>query len=360
MINGIVLSLKHGENNPRNSEGAFIALNDGRILFAYSRYYGKSWADYASAEIAARYSADGGRTWTDKDRLLVKKEGGLNVMSVSLLRLQDGRIALFYLKKTSPADCRLYRQASQDEGKTWGTARCCLPAAGYFVVNNDRVIQLKTGRLIAPAAFHRCRLDDLHAGNPSYEDFDHRGIAVFFLSDDSGRTWRESKDWRAIPARSSSGLQEPGVIELKDDRLYAWYRTDQGCQYENFSEDGGETWSAPKPSAFKSPCSPLSIKRIPATGELLAVWNDYSGRWKLPRPQKKSWGRTPLAMAISANDGKTWRNARLIEKDAGRGFCYTAIHFTQDGVLLAYCCGGRKSAVLQDLCVRKISLSGRG
>jgi len=41
----ITLELRHKRNNPRNSEGAFITLADGRILFAYSRYYGSSWSD---------------------------------------------------------------------------------------------------------------------------------------------------------------------------------------------------------------------------------------------------------------------------------------------------------------------------
>lgn len=33
-----ICDLAPSESNNRNSEGAFIELNDGRILFAYSRY----------------------------------------------------------------------------------------------------------------------------------------------------------------------------------------------------------------------------------------------------------------------------------------------------------------------------------
>ena len=35
----VALELKPGPDNPRNSEGAFMTLKDGRIMFAYSRYY---------------------------------------------------------------------------------------------------------------------------------------------------------------------------------------------------------------------------------------------------------------------------------------------------------------------------------
>ncbi len=59
-----VLKLSPSENNPRNSEGDFVTLKDGRILFVYSRYTGDSSSDHAPAFLAGRYSADGGKTWT--------------------------------------------------------------------------------------------------------------------------------------------------------------------------------------------------------------------------------------------------------------------------------------------------------
>lgn len=354
----IVLSLPHGRGNPRNSEGAFVTLADGRIMFAYTRYYGGSWHDGAPARICARYSSDGGRAWTRQDRVLVDNEGRCNVMSVSLLRLADGRmIGLFYLRKNGPLDCRARLRVSRDEGQTWGRPVLCIPAPGYFVVNNDRVVQLRTGRLMVPASYHRCKLARPDP-NRMYAGLDSRGIAMFFLSDDGGRTWRESRDWWALSVRSGTGLQEPGVVELKDGRLYAVCRTDRDRQYEMFSDDGGETWTCPKPSSFQAPASPMSIKRIPATGDLLAVWNDRSGRLAPVRDKflRNSWARTPLVAALSSNEGRSWRRVRLIESDPRRGFCYTALHFTDQAVLMAYCCGGWGSSVLQDLCIRRIEL----
>ncbi|HEV2273258.1 MAG TPA: sialidase family protein, partial [Acidobacteriaceae bacterium] len=81
--------LPPGPNNPRNSEGAFLALRDGRLFFAYSRFEGSDGGDFGHATIAGRYSADGGRTWSAQDVPVVQKEGAMNVMSVSLLRLKD-------------------------------------------------------------------------------------------------------------------------------------------------------------------------------------------------------------------------------------------------------------------------------
>ena len=83
------------EGNPRNSEGDFIQLRDGRILFIYTHYYAGRGGDNDPAYLAARYSADGGRSWTREDVKVLENEGGMNIMSVSLLRLAGGEIALF-------------------------------------------------------------------------------------------------------------------------------------------------------------------------------------------------------------------------------------------------------------------------
>ena len=45
--------------NPRNSEGAFISLDDGRIAYVYSRYTGTSFDDHARCSLAVIYSRDG-------------------------------------------------------------------------------------------------------------------------------------------------------------------------------------------------------------------------------------------------------------------------------------------------------------
>src|SRR5262245_16081764 len=46
--------LPPGPGNPRNSEGAFIALKDGRVLFVYTHFTGGG-SDHAAAHLAARF-----------------------------------------------------------------------------------------------------------------------------------------------------------------------------------------------------------------------------------------------------------------------------------------------------------------
>ncbi|MDH3346720.1 MAG: glycoside hydrolase [Desulfobulbaceae bacterium] len=357
----IVLTLPHCHGNPRNSEGAFLTLDNGQIMFAYSRYRGNNWSDHGKADIAARYSSDNGDTWTKRSRILIPNEGQWNVMSVSLLAMQNGKIALFYLRKNNLLDCRLWMRTSKNRGMSWSKPTLCTPAPGYFVVNNDRVIELQYGRLLVPAAYHRVKVQ---TSEPPELGLDGRGVTLFYYSDDGGHTWREALDWIVLPVHSHSGLQEPGVIELQNGEIYGWARTDTGRQWEMRSNNQGDTWSLAAPSRFISPCSPLSIKRIPQTGDLLAVWNELSEENKVaknlnndPEILNQTWGRTPLVLALSSDEGRSWHNKKIIENDNKRGFCYTAIHVLNDSILLAYCCGGRNSVVLQNSCITKISLA---
>jgi sialidase-1 len=341
-----VLNLEPHPNNPRNSEGAFVTLKSGRILFLYTSFYGGA-GDESPARIVSLYSDDAGRTWSREPRLVATNQAEANVMSVSLLRLRSGAVALFYLMKNSLLDCRPVMRISTDEAETWSEPQPVGAAPGYFVLNNDRVIQLKEGRLVVPLAFHRARAAD----PKNYRSLDMRAIALWYLSDDEGKSWREADTWWALPARTGTGLQEPGVVELADGRLFSWMRTDQGAQFGCYSSDGGKSWPLPKATALLSPASPASIKRLPGSADLLAIYNDHSGRFSFPKGK-----RTPLAAAISSDSGETWPRCKVLESAPDGWFCYTAMHFTEDAALLAYCAGDSKVGGLNRLRIRRITL----
>jgi len=343
--------LKHGPGNPRNSEGAFVELKDGRILFVYSKYRGGDWHDHCVADLVSLTSSDGGRSWS-QERVAVKNDS-MNVMSVSLLRLQDGRIAMVYLRKSkvpgsSFIDCRPFIRFSADEAESWSAPidMSGVPPA-YLVGVNDRLIQLKSGRLVMPVACHRYL--------PTGDGFGS-GIVYFLLSDDAGKTWRQSSQCCYPPMWVESGLQEPGVVELADGRVLAWFRTDAGCQYKSWSSDGGETWTVPIPAQeFPGPCAPLSMKRDPVTGTLVAIWNDTHPARSVS-PAEGTGGRTPLVMAFSRDGGIWWKEHKVLENDPQCGYCYTAMLFRGKELLLEYNCGGHGENFLQDARIRVVPL----
>lgn len=318
--------LRAGPDNPRNSEGSFIQLNDGKLLFAYSRFYGEKGSDFARAAIVYRSSLDAGRTWSASDIPLVATDGFLNVMSVSFLRLQDGRIALFYVGKKSVSDAKVYVRYSSDEAHTWSKPTPCMQGPGYYVLNNDRVIQTRTGRILVPVAMQSKR-----------RRFTEHGVVMVYLSDDDGKTWRRSKETLSNPTTNRDGFQEPGAVELKNGQIMMFMRTSMGSQYLSWSRDEGDHWTQPVASSIKSPLSPASIKRIPSTGDLLLVWNDHSDVPLAYLASGHSFGRrTPLTVAISKDDGKTWIHIQNLLTDPNGCYCYTAIAFVRNRVLLGF------------------------
>lgn len=345
----LALSLTATPEHPRNSEGAFVTLRSGRISFLYSQF-SEGTSDFSPCRIAEIVSDDQGRTWSEPSVRFTPEPGTLE-MSVSLLRLASGKIALFSAVKRGFADCHPYLRISSDDGATWTAPRSILRAPGYFVLNNDRVIQTSRGRLILPVAFHRATGAADHGGH----QVDLRAVDLWYYSDDEGATWTEAKTWWTLPVASTTGLQEPGVVELADGTLLSWARTDQGRQYECRSRDGGETWSAPQPTQLRSPASPASIKRLPGSSDLLAIFNDHSGQFPFLASTGTYSGRTPLVAAISADSGATWRTAKLLESGRERDYCYTAIHYVGDAVLLAYLDIGKTPG--SSLAIRRVNRS---
>ena len=356
----IVRDIPPQNGNPRNSEGAFLTLSDGGILFAYSRFKGNDFTDCASADICVLYSYDGGQTFDDGRVILTcEDEKAVNIMSLSLLNMQNGDIGLFYLVRSTYSIMRMYLRRSSDQGKSWSDRILCTPQEGFFVVNNDRVVRLSSGRLIIPAAVHRKGYqetpDEVGDGY-----FDSRAENMFFISDDDGRVWRAAWDKCVLsaPGCCQSGLQEPGVIELLPGVLWGWARTDLGRQYEMFSFNGGENWTSPQPARFTSPNSPLSMKRG-GDGKLYAVWNPvplYIGR---SDKVNGVWngGRAPMVIASSADNGTNFSEPVAFETDEECGYCYCALHFTEDSLLMAYCAGGvNDGACLTRTRIRRVSL----
>ncbi|MGC9317724.1 MAG: sialidase family protein, partial [Armatimonadota bacterium] len=156
------------------------------------------------------------------------------------------------------------------------------------------------------------------------------------FSDDVGETWHKSNEILP-PEGLSSGLQEPGVIALEDGRLMMLCRTSGGCQYRSYSDDDGETWSPAEPTNIISPVSPATFERIPQTGDILMAWNDHSDI-----DPELAGKRTPYTVAISRDEGQTWENVKVIDDDPMGWYCYTAMHFVDDHVLLGHCAGDRR------------------
>jgi len=301
------------KKNPRYTEGSIVELADGSLLFAVTEFQ-DSGSDFAKAHIVGRVSHDGGQTW-GASRELQKNTGGMNVMSVTLRRIRSG-ISMFYLQKNDVNDLDMFVRTSSDEGKTFGEATLVTADAGYHVINNDRITQLSSGRLLVPAA-----------STADVKTINHF-VSHCYISDDGGKTWRNGKGHIDAPKR---GAMEPEVVELNDGRILMIVRTQLGYIGKSYSSDGGETWSKLESLGVRAPEAPSTLRRIPSTGDLVLIFNDTF------TPGAGHGGkRTPLTAAISSDEGLTWKKVGNLEADASKTFSYTSLTFVRDRAVMSY------------------------
>lgn len=336
------LIVKADSETPRAGESSTVLLKDGSIMLVYAQFSGNE--DHDFAVIVSRISKDGGINWSQPEILMEKAPDALNVMSPSLLRLQNGNIAFLYLQKFSKGNCIPYMCQSEDEGKTWAAAVPVAKPGKYYVVNNDRLMQTENGRLIIPVAEH--------SYNTEIDKWEHKSPCGVFYSDDNGLSWNKSKNFitiknsNVVPPSNlkkkieeewekilNEGIccQEPGIVELSGNRLMMWARTSGGYMYRAVSEDGGETWSDFKPvTSIISPLAPQSIKRLPGSSRLVCIYNDHKDLNFL----EENWNwRTPFSIAISDDDGESWDKICDFE-DKSHNYCYASMLFF-DGKLLS-------------------------
>lgn len=345
----LVWDKKPAEGNVRNSEGAFIRQPDGGILFAYSRY-SNEFGDSARCDIAAVRSFDEGETWSEPEILVNAETFGVrNIMSVSAVEQQDGRLGLYFIVKENNNSNTLGRALSAD-GYTFEVERCTLDAPiAYYVFNNDRFIRLQNGQIATVGAMHGFFADGR---------VDGYGITTPFVSNDDGKSFVATNPRLALSriTPDKRGLIEPGLIQHEDGVVRVWARTRECWQYEAFSRDNMNTFTAPAPSIFTSPDSPMQMKA--RDGITYAVYNPVP-QYNALREHPGGWGRTPLVIRKSTDDGKTWGGPIVIEDAPDRGFCYPAMFFTKDNALLCGYCrggGGEETICLQRLGIMKIGL----
>ncbi|HSG73365.1 MAG TPA: sialidase family protein, partial [Planctomycetaceae bacterium] len=241
---------------------------------------------------------------------------------------RPGTIALFYLEKNSFTDLDLllktttetklleFLNAPESVNNPFGEAVLVTRTPGYHVVNNDRVVQLSSGRLLAPAA-----------STPDVQKNNHF-VSRCFISDDAGTTWRPGKGEVDYAQR---GAMEPEVFELNDGRVLMIVRTQLGHIAASYSSDAGDTWSEAKSWNVKAPEAPATLRRIPATGDLLLVWNNT-----FEAGAGHGGKRTPLTAAISSDEGESWTHVRNLEADPDRTYSYTSLTFVENRAVMSY------------------------
>ncbi|GGH49758.1 glycosyl hydrolase [Comamonas phosphati] len=219
------------------------------------------------------------------------------------------------------------RRLSRDHGLSWEPAETLADApAGTFV---RQPIHIHTdGSWLLPV-FH-CRSQSGQAWDGSHDD---SGV---LRSADQGRSWQR------ITVPGSLGCVHMSIVPASDGGLLAFFRSRWADHvYRSRSDDGGQTWQVPEPTALPNNNSSIQALRL-ADGRLAMIFNASSAanaterRESLydelddatPAPTQEPttgrrafWGapRAPMTLALSADDGLSWPWQRKLE--VGDGWC---------------------------------------
>ncbi|MEZ5404320.1 MAG: sialidase family protein [Bryobacteraceae bacterium] len=162
-------------------------------------------------------------------------------------------------------------------------------------------VELPSGRIIIP----------LYSDGYSY--------SLMAITDDFGKTWTTSE-----PLVSFGGIQ-PSIARRRDGSLVTYMR-DNGPAPKRLmiaeSKDHGVTWSAPRDSDLPNPGAGAEVITL-RDGNWALIYNDTEK------------GRHSLAVAISDDEGATWKWKRHLENTEGGSYHYPSLIQAKDGTLHA-------------------------
>ncbi|MCZ2341957.1 MAG: exo-alpha-sialidase [Bacteroidales bacterium] len=212
-----------------------------------------------------------------------------------LFQPQSGPLMLFYKVGPSPSTWWGELRTSQDHGQTWSAATR-LPKGILGPIKN-KPIPLPDGAILLPTSS------------------EHAGWRVHFeRTNDLGKTYTATEPIN--DGKSISAIQ-PSILTRKDGSLLALGRSRQKKLWQAESRDGGKTWGEMTLTDLPNPNSGTDAVTL-KDGRQLLVYNHTTR------------GRTPLNVAVSTDDGQTWKSAAVLETEPGE-YSYPAVIQTRDG-----------------------------
>jgi predicted neuraminidase len=282
-------------------------LDNGDLLLAY---YGGA-GEYAEGTrvFASRRAAAGGG-WSEPQVLASDPLHSLG--NPVVWQAPDGIVWLFFVTRFGEtwSSSRISGKISRDGARTWSDTFLLTLEEGTMV--RGQPIVLANGDYLLPI-YHETGKDPEVTGADT--------TSRFLRKRPGSLQWLPS----GVIASDRGNLQ-PAVVQVGDQHLLAFCRragdylpSTRGWIVRSESHDGGFTWSRGEDSEFPNPNSAVDLKRL-SNGHLLLVYNDSMS------------DRTPLTMAISTDDGRTFPYRRNLAEGPG-SFSYPTAIQTHDGRL---------------------------
>jgi len=303
--------------------GPFVELADGNLLTVDDN--------------ATRISSDDGKTWSEAKKIYEGPGPGIPSATSVMIRSRQGAIVLVYMdmstykwgwnaaKNETTPDVRLdvWSIRSLDEGKTWIDRQRLLDGYCGALIS---MIQTSSGQIVVPVQFMLER---------------NRHATRSHVSNDDGKSWRTGNIIDLGGRGDHDGAIEATLAELSDGRVMMLLRTNLDHFWEAFSDDKGRYWRTLQPSKIDASSSPGYLIRL-KSGRLALVWNRLypEGKDSIQRQgggslseTMASWHRAELALAFSADDGRSWTKPAILARQGGAELAYPYIFERRPGEL---------------------------
>ena len=182
----------------------------------------------------------------------------------------------------------------------------------------NKMIELRTGEWVLPM------WSEKHGGGVCQKSKE-KGSAGVLVSSDKGATWERRGKLQA----SDTWLIENTVVEMNGvvGSMLMLFRTKKGFIYASETSDGGYTWSQPTKTEHENPDSKIHALRLSDKALALA----YNNHKKFLKPQRKGC-RTNLDLALSLDDGQSWKTLARLERkiDAGLRSHYPTLYYSRE------------------------------
>lgn len=243
----------------------------------------------------------GSQQWTDE--IKVSDDPERSEQNPVLFESPSGELWLLYTAQEfgNQDTAIVRRRISPDGGKTWGPIEVLFDEPGTFI--RQPMIVLSNGDWLLPI-FHCLPV-------PGESWHGQNDVSAVKISSDQGRTWSE------YPVPESRGAVHMNVLERRDGTLFALFRSRYADNILSAtSSDQGRTWSRPTATVLPNNNSSIQCRAL-QDGTFALVFNNTAASPVVRSDAKGEpiWGvpRTPLSIALSHDEGRTWPEIRDIE-----------------------------------------------
>lgn len=236
------------------------------------------------------------KTWSIP-RIIADGEG-IPAWNPVLFKATNGPLILFYKIGENPKVWKGMMRSSTDDGLTW-----------------SKPIELPHG-ITGPSKNKPIELEDGTLLHPSSTEDDGWQVHVE-ITDSNGLSWKKG------PSLNSKNIFviQPTLLKHSDKNLQMLMRSSRtNFIMESWSDNLGKTWSPIKETDLPSPNSGLDGVVL-ADGRSILIYND------------SILGRGTLSLALSIDQGRTWRKVLNLENEDEQEFSYPAVIQTPDGMI---------------------------